>query len=292
MRVRLPAARMPAANAIAGIDHALVGVRDLETARAQWQALGFTVTPRGRHIGWGTANYCIMFDAGYIELLGIVDPAQFTNDLDRFLAVRQGLLGLAFRSSDAAATRRWLAAAGLHPDGPNELKRTLELPGGEVLPAFRLVFLPPAETPGLRAFFCQHLTPELIRRPDWVTHANRTLRLAGVVTVVDDPAALRPAYARLFGDAAVTVEGDSLAVDSDAGELQFVTAAALAQLYPGMTLPAHPAPWVAAMRLAAHILADTADWLDARQLAPLPTPRGVALPPDRASGVILEFVPL
>ena len=33
---------------ITGIDHALIGVRDLEAARTTWIRLGFTVTPRGR----------------------------------------------------------------------------------------------------------------------------------------------------------------------------------------------------------------------------------------------------
>ncbi len=83
----------------AGIDHAILGVRDLEAASAQWRRLGFTLTPRGRHVGWGTANYCVMFKSDYLELLGIVDPAKFTNDLDKFLAEREGLLGLAFATS-------------------------------------------------------------------------------------------------------------------------------------------------------------------------------------------------
>ena len=60
---------------VLGIDHVLAGVADLEAARAAWRRLGFTVTPRGRHIGWGTGNYCIMFPDDYVELLGIVDPA-------------------------------------------------------------------------------------------------------------------------------------------------------------------------------------------------------------------------
>ncbi|MFI5017745.1 MAG: VOC family protein, partial [Dongiales bacterium] len=80
-----PADTGQALGGLTGIDHSLLGVRDLEAARRRFESLGFTLTPRGRHIGWGTANYCIMFEAGYVELLGIVDPAQFTNDLDGFL---------------------------------------------------------------------------------------------------------------------------------------------------------------------------------------------------------------
>ena len=63
---------------------------------ASGRRLGFTLTPRGRHIGWGTGNYCIMLENGYIELLGIVDPSQFCNNLDSFWRQREGLMGLAF----------------------------------------------------------------------------------------------------------------------------------------------------------------------------------------------------
>ena len=59
-------------NEISGIDHIVVGVRDLEQARLAWARLGFTLSPRGRHIGQGTANYCIMFASDYVELLGLV----------------------------------------------------------------------------------------------------------------------------------------------------------------------------------------------------------------------------
>src|SRR3546814_9908741 len=79
-----------AARPLRGVDHVLVGVRNLEAARDTYRRLGFTVSPRGRHIGWGTANYCIMFPGDYIELLGIVDATQFTNNLNRFLASREG----------------------------------------------------------------------------------------------------------------------------------------------------------------------------------------------------------
>jgi hypothetical protein len=37
-----------------GIDHLIIGVRDLEAARARYARLGFNTTPRGRHVGWGT----------------------------------------------------------------------------------------------------------------------------------------------------------------------------------------------------------------------------------------------
>jgi len=278
------------ASAIAGIDHVLVGVRDLEAARSAWQNLGFTTSPRGRHIGWGTANYCIMFEQGYVELLGIVDAAQFTNRLDEFLALREGPLGLAFRSRDNERTARWLAEAGYAPDGPKDLKRTIELPGGDATPAFKLLFLPPDATPGLRTFFCQHLTPEIVWRPNWLSHATRAVSLRTVLTVVDEPSRLAPAYVRLFGDAAVEADGECLTVHAGEGDLLFVTDAALRRLYPDMDIPRHPAPWTAALRIGVPILADAADYLDARSVKIRNTGRGVAVPPDLATGTIVEFV--
>jgi len=277
-------------SAIAGIDHTLVGVRDLEAACVAWRKLGFTLTPRGRHIGWGTANHCIMLQSGYVELLGIVDPAQFSNDLDAFLAEREGLLGLAFRSRDADATAVWLRGRGLTPDGPKDLKRALELPEGEALPAFRLVHAPAEATPGLRAFFCQHLTPDIIRRNDWVVHSIRAASLKAVVTVVERPADLAAAYARLFGPEAVATVGGSLQVDTGEGELLFVTPDGLQQLYPGIELPHHPPPWTAAMRIGVLILADAADYLDAKGVRFAATDHGIAVTPDQATGAVVEFV--
>ena len=68
-------------NGIAGIDHVIIGVRDLERARMGWTRLGFTLTPRGRHLGQETANYCIMFARDYLELLGFVARDDYAHRL-------------------------------------------------------------------------------------------------------------------------------------------------------------------------------------------------------------------
>src|SRR3546814_14501073 len=83
-----------AARPIRGIDHVLVGVRDLEAARETYARLGLPVSPPGRHIGSGTANYWLMFPGYYIELPGLVDAPPFTPNLTRFLAIRAAPLAL------------------------------------------------------------------------------------------------------------------------------------------------------------------------------------------------------
>src|SRR5262245_32317031 len=103
-------------NGIAGIDHVIVGVRDLERARMGWTRLGFTLSPRGRHIGQGTANYCLMFPSDYVELLGIVDPKDFVQRLDAFLQRREGLMALAFSpATSPEEVRSALLELQLHP---------------------------------------------------------------------------------------------------------------------------------------------------------------------------------
>ncbi|MDZ4737785.1 MAG: VOC family protein [Rhodospirillaceae bacterium] len=282
-------------NAIDGIDHTLVGVRDLEAARDQWARMGFTVTPRGRHIGWGTGNYCIMLDRGYIELLGIVNAAGFTNNLDRFLETREGLMGLAFASDDAVGCAGALRDAGIAADGPKELKRLLELPAGTVTPAFSLVYLPGDAVPALSAFVCQHLTPDLVRRPEWLAHANGAKKLLGMTVASNDPASLGPAYRRLLGDRAVRPGDGWLRVETGAGWLDFATPDVLARRYARVApWPDHARPWAVAMTVGVADITRCRAALVAGDFAPRASGfgrnAGIVLGPDDAGGLYLEFV--
>ena len=198
-------------------DHALIGVADLEDSRKTFQRLGFTICPRGKHIGWGTANYCIMFPDDYLELLGIVDSSQFTNNLDTFLADQgEGLLGMCFTSGDIEALGKKLERK------PSDLKRLLELPEGTVEPRFRLLHPPAGAMPGLNGFFCQHLTPELMRRPEWLAHANGATGLASVTIAVKDVETAVQSYGNLFGEAAIRRQGDQAEVQLNNNKMLIV----------------------------------------------------------------------
>lgn len=276
---------------ITGIDHTLLGVRDLEAARRNWVRLGFSVTPRGRHIGWGTGNYCVMLEEGYVELLGIIDPKQFTNNLDKLLEKREGLLGLAFSTNDANACRDALVEAGLKPDGPKQLKRDLELPTGAVTPEFRLVFLPPEMTPALSCFVCHHLSPELIRRPDWLSHLNGALRLISVTIACAEPVDAAMGYLPIFGPDRVKVADRLTSVACGAGGLRFVTASGLAERYPDCLPDELPElPFVAAMKILVADKARCLAHLTAQGVAHQETKQGCLVPAAEANGAVLEFV--
>ena len=268
-------------NGIAGIDHIIIAVRDLEAARHSWLRLGFTPTPRGRHIGQGTANYCIMFGADYLELLGFVAHDEHARRLEAFLSRREGAMSVAFApEQDAEATAVALAASGLHPSAPRALGRALELPEGAVTPRFSLLTLRPDETPALDCFICGHLTPELVRRPEWLAHPNGVLGIAAVHLIADDPRSLAPAYQRLFGDDRVTATIRGLEVDTGRNRLIFAR--------PTMSGADMPAPAIIALELRIADRTSTADYLQRAGIAFTTLPDGrIAVAPAEANGTSL-----
>lgn len=278
---------------LTGIDHVVIGVADLEGSQGLWQKLGFTLTPRGRHIGWGTGNYCIMFPDDYLELLGIVDPAQFLSGLDAFLDSGEGIMGLAFSTDDPAGLIDAFRARDIVADGPKELKRHLELPTGLAEPAFNLVHPEASATPGLWSFVCHHLTPEIIRRPGWLEHANGACGIHSVTTVVEEPLSLRAAYERLFGHGAIIVTDATLVVRVGPHRLVFVGADDVELMHPAASPPSGaPLPLVFALTLRTTNARGTVDCLNASGVEYRELADGtLAIPPSEANGLLLEFKP-
>jgi hypothetical protein len=279
-------------SGIAGIDHVIVGVRDLDRARMGWTRLGFNLSPRGRHIGQGTANYCIMFARDYIELLGIVDPSDFVHRLDSFLAHREGAMAAAFAASGPPeAVRAALLELGLHPSEPRPLGRQLELPEGTVVPRFSLITLAPDETPGLDSFICAHLSPELMRQPEWLRHPNGACGLKAIHVLVAETASLLPAYDRLFGLPQVTTTDAVAVVHVGDHRIVFSTPDDFLTMHPGLDPGADfPLPGIVALELAVADRDATADHLTQWQVAFDELPDGSLVVPAReANGTILLF---
>lgn len=280
-------------NGLAGIDHVIIGVRDLERARMVWTRLGFTLTPRGRHLGQGTANYCIMFRRDYLELLGLVEPDDYAGRLAAFLAAREGAMAVGFAPEESAeSAAAALAELGLHPSGPRALGRQLELPEGTVVPRFSLVTLPPEETPGLDCFVCGHLTPELVRRPEWLQHPNGASGVRAIYLLVAETAPLLPAYDRLFGLHEVTTTDAVASIRVGPHRILFATEDDFEAMHPGVGLdPGFPVPGIAALEIAVARRDQTADHLTQWQIAFDELPDGrLAVPAAEANGTILFFV--
>jgi hypothetical protein len=279
-------------DGIAGIEHVIVAVRELENARTAWSRLGFILSPRGRHIGQGTANYCVMFPSDYLELLGIVDTADSVERLDAFLARREGPMAAAFAPAGSAEdARAALLRRQLHPSEPRPLARQIELPQGTVLPRFSLISLPPDETPGLDSFLCSHLTPALMRRPEWLAHPNGAIGLRAVHVLVESTAPLLPAYDRLFGIVQVTTTDAVAVVHIGRQRLVFSTPDDFQTMHPGIDIdPGFSPPGIVALELGVERLQRTIGHLTQRHVAFDEMPGGtLAVPAREASGAVLLF---
>jgi hypothetical protein len=279
------------ADWMTGIDHPVIAVQEMDSAHAAYARLGFTIPPRGSHLEWGTGNWCIMFPDDYLELRGIVKQGH-THNLDAFLATYgEGLMGLALGSDDAAASQHELARRGFKPQPVRGLTRNFELPEGWLQPRFSLCFLDEAETAGLMSVvFCQHLTPELLRRPEWLQHANGSCGVAALTGAVSDPDTAAQTHVRLFGAAALHRDDAWLEIDTGRGRIVLATPAELNRRYPEAQQRSS-GPRLAAVTLRSSDLEQTAQSLS---VGGVPyrwaSKQSIIVPPSETCGVVLEFV--
>src|SRR6185295_4118129 len=165
-----------------GIDHLVLAVRDLAQARAFYESLGFTLTPRALH-PWGTANHLVQLNGCFLEILGIADTAKipphapgtfsFGAHNRGFLAAREGMSMLVFQSHDARRDQVEFAAAGLHTFAPFDFGRDAKLPdGGIVRVAFSLAFVTDPRMPDSALFTCQQHAPKFFWKREYQVHAN------------------------------------------------------------------------------------------------------------------------
>lgn len=275
---------------IQGIDHVVLVVRELDGARDTFARMGFTVTPRGDHT-LGSKNHCVMFGHDYIELL--MSPAENPHPsrqyYTEFARAGEGLAGIALKSANAKGAYTELLWAGFQPSDVLEFARPVALPEGTREARFRVVQPRPGSTPGGRVFVCEHLTRDLVWRPEYQRHANGATGLAAVAIVCDDVARAAQAYERLFDSKAKPI-AEGLLVETADTPIAFVTAQSLAKRLPDLWISARPAPLFAALfvRVADRDAAERA--LRAGGLEPARMPDGsVALGADAAHGVALVF---
>ena len=278
---------------ITGIDHALIGVSDLEIARISYERLGFTVTPRGRHIGWGTENHTVMFENDYVELIGVADPTKQIHNLDKFLINGDGLLNVVLGTRDADETSRWLKQQSSHAEEAKDLQRLIKIGEHEEILDFRYVFLPPELSPGLETFASQHLSPEKVRRPAWLSHPNGARSISEVTVVMENLDGVAEAYKNLFGSESVS--GDerkgSITIDTGNDELWFVTPKTFPERhYDKIFNDNLPLPRLAALTLTVADPQVTALYLSGQQVNfERDSSEAVIVSAEEACGVFLVF---
>jgi hypothetical protein len=277
---------------VIGIDHAVVMVKDLDQAAANYKRLGFTVSPRGTHSAhMGSGNYTIMFDPDYMELLGVLTPTEHNAPARAYLDTRgEGIERVAFTAVDSAAGADEIRARGYPPVGPTDFERPVTMPNGTISAAkFRTFEWPRAETPGgIRIFACQHKTRETVWIPELMQHANGAKRLKQVVIVSPEPARDAAHLSKMI-DRDVRNEADgAVAVPSggDRAAFVFLTRDQLGKRYPGVSLAGLPERGGAGLVIAADLTA-TEKALGATGVH---SAGGMVVPPAAGNGTLLAFV--
>lgn len=189
------------AFAAPSLDHVVVDTRDrMDDAVSVYRALGFRLTERGRH-SLGSINHLAIFDTDYLELLG-VDP-QANAPRPDIMPFPIGLNGLVFAADRPDALYEDLRSKGLPADEPQSFSRPVDLPEGSRDAKFRVVRLRTGSVSHGRVYFCHHVTPDLIWRPEWRQHPNGAESIARIVITTRDPAAASELFARMFGGEAL-----------------------------------------------------------------------------------------
>lgn len=245
---------------IHGIHHTGILTRDLDGLEQAYSSLGFTLSPRSRHLLGGrpgqapvpgcTANRCALFGGSYIELLGIVDESAPDPWNTRAMADEyEGLKLINLDTGDAEATDRRLTGMGLRTSGVLDLERDVDTEEGPRTVRARAVHLDPRATPEGHVGFAQHLTRRYVHQPRYLTHPNGARGLAAVLMVVADAelGAVTDRYARILGTAPGQ-EGPVTVLDAGAARLRIVRASDAEGVLPGEPVPA--SSYLAALTVA------------------------------------------
>ncbi|MFZ2154796.1 MAG: VOC family protein, partial [Bradyrhizobium sp.] len=127
----------PKIAARAPVDHVIFyTAMELPRWAAFFSALGFTVTPLGRH-STGSANHLVVLQDSYIELIGF-EPGAPPDARPELRALSEGLSGIAFRG---APDPSWPAFCTDRFDPTTSLERPVAVEGVHGTARFRLTNL-------------------------------------------------------------------------------------------------------------------------------------------------------
>ena len=144
-----------------------------------------------------------------------------------------------------------------------------------------------------RIYWCEHLTPEHVWRPEWQVHPNGATAVARILLSVRDPERQAAMFRRMFGAAAVTAGADGRAV-LRAGEAVVEAAphaAVAAELGAAAPDPAGRGDHMAVVGLRVRDLAATAAVLRANGVAGLAeAPGRLRVPAAAAMNTTIDFL--
>lgn len=209
------------------LDHFVIGVPDLDTAGAQFSALGFMVGAKNLH-PWGTQNRIVQFgDESFFELITVADPAaipphapsqfSFGAFVRDALARAPGLSMLVLKSDDAKADAAEFTRLGIGDFAPFHFARKGKRPdGSETEVAFTLAFAADPSMPECGFFTCQQHFPQNFWAKPAQAHANGATGIARVTIVADNPTDQHIFLGEFVGERAL--RSSSFGIEIEAGK--------------------------------------------------------------------------
>ncbi|MEU3983813.1 VOC family protein [Streptomyces sp. NPDC026672] len=272
-----------------GIDHCCVLVNDFGRAHDAFTRMGFTLSPFGRHgADMGTGNYTVMLEGDYVELIGIIEPTAFNQELRHVLSFREGIAAIALSTDDVVAASVEVRSAGIEARKPHHVRRPVDLPGGEKAEAsFMIAEFPDVKAPYCQFFCSQAHTPEHTWVPSLMKHANTAWGIEHLAVTTPDPEGLASDNARLF-DSTPSKNGEGeVTVATGGTPILYTTRAALARRYAGADTSAVAAEGPAVLAVKVRDAKTAADCLRQGRVTFEETAAGLVVPPQEACGVLL-----
>jgi hypothetical protein len=243
------------------LDHVVVDVRDrIDEAMHRFSALGFQLTPRGRHT-LGSVNHLAMFATDYLELLGFAGDGAVRPEIAHFPI---GLNGLVFKTADAERVHRQAEAVGLPILPVQSFSRPVAVDGATQDARFRTTRLDPGKVAMGRVYFCEHQTPDLVWRAEWLAHANGACAINRVVVATADPQRTAMLFRALFGKEAVTDHDGRCVIAAGTAQVDLATPSLVAAEFDQAAAdPAGRSEYMAALEIRVRSLAEAAGCLSA-----------------------------
>ncbi|MGI9351323.1 MAG: VOC family protein [Rhizobiaceae bacterium] len=276
------------------LDHLVLPVPDLETARSRYLRLGFTVAPDGSH-KFGTENSCIKFaDGTFIEPLAIrhretveANAKKGNNFLRRDAAYRfrngdNGFWGIALGSENTAKDRKILKKAGYNTGKLVQVKRT----GVHA----RLAFALDERAPDFSIFLCQDMIDMPPADPALVVHPNGVVGIAGVTLYEHLPEDFQYYIQTASGERRARSHSFGMDVKLPNATIRILNADGMKAYYGKTEIPSVRGLRAMAFDLAVENLAETEVLLKKNRIKTRKTGTRLIVDPADGQGAIIAFV--
>lgn len=192
------------------LDHVAIATTDVDSTGRDWEALGFRVLPKMRHLAIGSCNRIVQFGHTYVEFLG---------DLDRMIEPYgsshrhrfewgNGIVNLCFRSENLEDDRQTLIAASVDMQEPGSARRPVVMPDGSNAETDSNFCSPlRKDRPFMSPFLVMHRKPETIYVPEYAVHANTAMDIIGATCLSSDPQSDGTFFKKICGTEPELVSG-------------------------------------------------------------------------------------